>query len=174
MLVWAAPDIVMRVDHDGAWEVIDVKSGRLRDGRAFRAAVAQVTSYAVSLRHGAGVLQAAEGCRGRLILLGDGTEHEFAITANEIDAAEARIRAGALAMASLRAQADEAATAALEQAAALGLAERDVAAAVFAARRDAYPMTVDRTRCRQCPFLELCLPEMGVAAVAERSTEEVA
>lgn len=173
VLVWAAPDLVMRVEPHGLWEVVDYKGGRMRDGRAFRDAVAQVHTYTAYLRHGARVLGPGDGCRGRLILLGDGTEHEFTISSEDIDAAEARIREGARAMAVLAARADEAATAALERAAAFGMEPRERAALVLHARRAVYPMTGDRSRCRRCPYLELCLPEQLQAALSE-GAEEVA
>lgn len=160
VVVWAAPDLVMRVELGGRWEVIDVKSSRLRDGRAYADGVRQVQSYSAFLRHGVRVLGPDEGCRGRLVSLGDASEFEFEISPADIDAAEARIRAGAQRMAELRAAADMAATEAV--AAGMPRSSADVAAIVHAARRSAYKMTTDRARCRRCPYLELCLPELEV------------
>ena len=163
VLVWAAPDLVMRVEPDGPWEVIDHKLGRVRDGRRLREAISQVQTYSVFLRHGARVLSLEEACRGRLILLGDGTEHEFQITPEDIDAAEARIRTGAMQMAELRERADDRASQALAAAQLAGLdaSERDVV--VERARRATYYMTQNRGKCRSCPFLELCAEDLGVA-----------
>lgn len=174
VLVWAAPDLVMRIESDGPWEVLDYKAGRVRDGAPLRAATEQVRTYAAFLRHGARVLGPGEGCRGRLVLLGDGTEHEFAIPPEEIDAAEQRIRAGALQMAELRARADAAATTALEAAACAGAHGPARDALVEMARRAAYPVTHNRTLCQRCPFLELCASELAASDATGESMAEVA
>lgn len=171
--VWAAPDLVMRVEPDGPWELVDYKTERVQDGAPFRAAIEQVQTYAVYLRHGARVLGPDEACRGRLVLLSDGTEHEFSIAAEEIDAAERRIRTGALAMAQLRARADTAATAALEAAARSGASVIARVTAVERARRTAYPMTQNRTLCQRCRFLELCVEELEAGDAPGGDSTEV-
>jgi hypothetical protein len=164
--VWAAPDLIYRPEADGPWVVCDHKSGSAAvvDGRAYRAAVEQVTTYLPMLRHGLGLLRPGESCRGRLILLSDGSEEEWEVSSEEIDAAEARIRAGAQAMEKLRAEADAAEAAAR---AALGCGDTPSAQDLVAlerARRGAYPMTGDRSRCRYCVYRELCGPEQEAQA----------
>lgn len=174
VLVWAAPDLVMRIEPDGPWEVLDYKAGRVRDGAPLRTAMEQVRTYAVFLRHGARVLGPGEECRGRLVLLGDGTEHEFTIRSEEIDVAEQRIRAGALQMAELCARADAGAAKALEAAAHDGVRGPARAALVEAARRAAFPMTRDRTLCQRCPYLELCASELAASDTTGENMAEVA
>ena len=169
--VWAAPDLVFRSDAGDPWSVVDFKSGRIGDRRALDRAKRQVESYAVFLRHYARVLGPDDDCRGRVVALGDGGEHEFWVRASDIDEAEARIRAEAAAMAALWATADRAATEALERAAAAGQAPAGQAREllVLGARRSAYPSTRDTTQCGRCGYFGLCCPELvGRAAdVAE-------
>ena len=167
--VWAAPDLVMRSDGDSVWEVIDFKSSTVATGAALQRDIEQVISYAVYLRHGARVLGEDDGCRGRLVYLGDGTEVPFAISARDIDAAEKRIRDGARAMHIARMVADAAADDVITHATMDGISPREVAAMAELARRrsDAYPMTTDRKKCRDCPFVELCAPEQDAEAQCE-------
>jgi hypothetical protein len=169
--VWAAPDLVMRVEPGKPFEVVDHKTGgALRDGRSFTLAVEQLMTYAVYLRRGAKVLRPDESCRGRLILLGDGSEHEFPITPSDIDAAEARIHAGVAAMATTRGCAALAATTARDDLSSTATAlERE--AVIERARRSAYPMTSVISRCQRCNFLELCRDELNAAGAAVESLE---
>lgn len=155
--VWAAPDLVVRRGEDGQIVVIDYKSGPAARGAALARHIAQVASYAVQLRC-TGVLGENEGCRGLLVYLRDGTEVPFEITPQEIDAAAARIRAGALAMALARSTADHAAMDAVADARAAGASKAELPVIVERARRESpgYAMTPDRTKCRDCPFREVC------------------
>ena len=159
--VWAAPDLVIRTGPDEPWEVIDFKTGRSSSKKDFDTAVQQVHTYAVFLRHGARVIGPEDWCKGRLIYLGDGTEFEFFITASEIDAAEARIRDSAKAMANLRESADALESVAASEAHFQGLDAGRTREKLLEARKSAYPMTPDRTRCAGCQFLELCRPDQA-------------
>lgn len=173
--VWAAPDLTFRPDGDSTWVVCDHKSGRVQDGRSYRQSVEQVTTYVPMLRHGLRVLGPEEPCRGRLILLGDGSEAEWTISPEEIDAAERRIRAGAQKLAALRADADAAEAAAREELGGRRVSSAEQLVVLERARRSAYPMTTARGRCRYCPYRELCAAEQAAEATAARTmTEEVA
>ncbi len=156
--VWASPDLIFRADE--RVHIVDYKSGTLRDAEAYHRAVFQLIGYAVFLRHSAKVLTPTEGCQGRLIMLGDGTEYEIPISAEDIDLAEQRIRVGAATMRDLTILADAAAVTALDTAArgADGLiANSDEI--VERARRAVYPMTLATRICTTCCFRELCEDE---------------
>lgn len=172
--VWAAPDLTFRPDGESTWVVCDHKSGRVQDGRSYRQSVEQVTTYVPMLRHGLRVVGPEELCRGRLILLGDGSEAEWAIIPEEIDAAERRIRAGAQAMAALRVDADAAEAAARDDLEGRSVSPAERLVVLERARRTAYPMTSARSRCRYCPYRELCAAEQAAEAAAATVTEEVA
>ena|GEM_PF-5835332 len=155
--VWAAPDLVVRYGDGGQIVVIDFKSGPVASGSALKRHIAQVASYAVQLRV-TGVLAEGEECRGLLVYLHDGTELPFTVTSDDIDAAAARIREGALAMSLARTMADHAAMDAVNEARAADTPEADLPVIVERARRESpgYAMTPDRTKCRDCPFREVC------------------
>jgi hypothetical protein len=116
------------------------------------------------LRHGLGLLASDTACRARLILLSDGSEEEWEVSPEEIETAEARMRAGARAMAALRADADHAEASAREQIPAGETPER-TADLLERARRSAYPMTAARGRCRYCNYRQLCAPEQEAELV---------
>lgn len=162
--VWAAPDLVVRHGDGGQIIVIDFKSGPVASGGTLERHLAQVASYAVQLRC-TGVLAEGEGCRGLLVYLADGTEMPFEITAQEIDRAAERIRTGAHAMALARTMADHAAMDAVIDARA-GARDADLPIIVERAERESpgYAMTLDRTKCRDCPFREVCTRHEGNAA----------
>jgi hypothetical protein len=162
--VWAAPDLIYRADHEVGWVVCDHKSASPRDARAYRAHMEQVTSYIPMLRHGLRLLAPDAPCRARLVLLSDGSEEEWEVSPEEIDAAEARMRAGARAMAALRAEADHAEADAREQLPA-GTTVEQTLDLLERARRSAYPMTAARGRCRYCNYRQLCAPEQEAELV---------
>jgi len=166
--VWAAPDIVMRTEPRAPWEVIDVKSGNVATGDALARDIAQVTSYAVYLRHGAQVLSEGEHCRGRLVYLGDGTEMSFDILSCDINMAEYRIRDGALAMYEARCAGEAAAAEAVSAVLADDSATPGAVIAEVAerARRESsgYAMTTDRAKCGRCVFAEVCDPHKPPAS----------
>lgn len=171
--VWAAPDLIYRAHVAEPWVVTDHKTGRVDDGRSYRTAAAQVASYAPYLRHGLRVLGSDDACRGRLVLLSDGSEEDWELSPQEIDAAEARIREGARRMAALAAAADVA-----EATVRADLEGRRVSAEervdmLERARRSAYPMTANRTKCRYCNFRELCAPEQAAELRQQDAAMEV-
>ncbi len=158
VLVWAAPDLVFRVDSAGRWQVVDYKLGAVARGAALARAIEQVTSYCVLLRHGAHVLDATESCTGRIIYLGDGTELPFDIRPSDIDEAEQRIRDRARVLHNARTDAASAATGTCVQMAFNGVPESLSCAAVEQARRRSpgYAITAHAAHCTGCVFRELC------------------
>lgn len=82
--------------------------------------------------------------------------------------AEGRMRVGALQTATLRAAADQAATALESGALRFGVplckAREHL---TLVAHREVHVMTRYRVRCARCPYLELCQPELAAAAREE-------
>lgn len=168
--VYAAPDLLVIAD-DGVPEVSDYKVGSLPGDsgsaqRVLESHLRQVISYAVFLRHGARLLGPGQGCRGRLVYLGDGTEVPFAIPARDIDAAERRIALEAQLMAQAEAAAEHAAMDALIEARSAGVRETELPNIVTRARRESpgYGMTSNPATCRACPFREVCERHQGKSA----------
>lgn len=177
--VYAAPDLLVIAD-DGIPEVTDFKIGCVPkdagsasasslSGRAagtFATHLRQVISYAVFLRHGARLLGPGQGCRGRLIYLGDGTEVPFEISARETDAAERRIALEALLMSEAEAAAEHAATDAVIEAREAGVRDAELSGIVERARRESpgYEVTSNPATCRDCPFREVCTRHQETAA----------
>lgn len=130
--VWAAPDLVFTPE-SGPPIILDWKSGRV----GVDSAVEQLGLYASYARAQLRLPLPTTGYEGQVADLGSGERWSVPLTTATMDAAEARVREGTLAMAGLPCDPGQ----------------PDAEAA--------YPRTLDHDTCRNCPFWALCEPDVG-------------
>lgn len=130
--VWAAPDLIFTPEIAPPI-ILDWKSGRV----GVDSAVEQLGLYASYARVQLHLPLPTTGYEGQVADLGSGERWSVPLTAATMDAAEARVRESALAMAELPRDPEQPGT------------------------ETAYPRTADRATCRNCPFWALCEPDIG-------------
>ena len=143
--VYAAPDLLLRRRPGAPMEIWDFKIGQA-DG-----AIDQLLTYALAARDGLGIAPVDGGFLAGIVSLarqsesapdasGDGrpSAQRFAVSAEDIDGAAARI---------------------LRSAAAMTAPIRDRGQTAAPLDPSAYPQTPHRTRCARCQFRGLCEPE---------------
>lgn len=136
--VYAAPDLVYWCD--GRWILVDWKTGAPdEDGED-----GQIAVYALYLRDGLGRPFLDGECIGRIVNLLDGTDRTVDILQETVAGVEARIAESIERMRALVVDGDLALNAALE-------IER-------------FPLREDISRCRWCPYFELCEHEIAQRA----------
>ncbi|CAA9336282.1 MAG: hypothetical protein AVDCRST_MAG68-3379 [uncultured Gemmatimonadetes bacterium] len=130
--VWAAPDLAY-TPASGPPIILDWKTGRV----GVESAVEQLGLYAAYARTRLNLPLPTTGYDGQVADLGTGERWSVPLTAATVDAAEARVREGAMAMAGMPDDPTHPETEA------------------------AYPRTDHRDICRNCPFWAICEPETG-------------
>ena len=131
--LYGAPDLVYR-GADERWNVVDYKTGAHEDGAD------QLALYALYLRE-TGDLAGYDGtCVGRVVDLHAGEEQVLDLGPDDLARAERRVRDSTWAMRGLLVQLDT---------------DRNEAQP-----RERFALPVDSSRCRGCPYYELCEDEL--------------
>ena len=143
--VFAAPDLVFQPDDGSAPIIVEFKSGSVATAQDLDDVKAQLSVYGLFLARSTPAALEDGGCKARLILLDDGSEYEFDITAVDLDRAAARIRSSAQAIADGGGFPD--------------FGERD--------RLARLPLTTDRSICKWCEFRAVCWPQLDQIPAAE-------
>lgn len=140
-VVYAAPDLVYREAAGGPWVVCDWKSSDEWD-----ASTDQVALYSLLVRDGLGWSLVDGACRGRVVCLASGEDHQFALDADDLAEAERRVRTSIARMRTLLHD---------------PVANRPLG-------WEAYPLNWRPWRCRHCNYLEVCRDRI-MAEIRERA-----
>jgi hypothetical protein len=127
--IYAAPDLAYRESEHGRFVIVDWKTGGAWDG-----AVDAIGGYALLVRDRFGWSLVDGACQGRVVCLGTGEDHRFALDAGDLLEAERRIRGSIARMRAMLAD----------------------PVANVAKPWDAYRLNWRPWKCRNCSYLQAC------------------